>query len=186
MSTTNERNKFELVPRPPGALEKVEPGAKRVLSGMVADTLALVKKGPLAKPVFTVLIGHRDGVGDVWEDLIKQKLQTRYDLRFFRFGDAGGFYPGPDNRIRTEFLELVAKQSFDLILVYSHMEWGEIELFARLHTQFGKPIIATSGLTNIERDERLKAAGISVLPFPHSIEQFDEVLNSCFRPVSPQ
>ena len=39
----NGKNDFALVPRPPGALEKAEPGAKRILSGMVADTLALVK-----------------------------------------------------------------------------------------------------------------------------------------------
>jgi tetratricopeptide (TPR) repeat protein len=43
----NEADNFALVPRPPGALEKAEPGAKRILSGMVTDTLALVKKEPL-------------------------------------------------------------------------------------------------------------------------------------------
>ena len=40
----DEKNNFALVPRPPGALETVKPGAKRVLSSMVADTLALVPK----------------------------------------------------------------------------------------------------------------------------------------------
>jgi hypothetical protein len=40
----NGSENFALVPKPPGALEKAEPGAKRILSGMVADTLALVKK----------------------------------------------------------------------------------------------------------------------------------------------
>jgi CheY-like chemotaxis protein len=144
--------------------------------------LGVEKKDSPAKPVFTVLIGHRDGVGDLWEAVIKQKLQTRYDLRFFRFGDDGGFHPGPNNRYRTEFLELVAKQSFDLILVYSHMGWGEIELFTGLRAQYGKPIIATSGLTNAERDERLKAAGIVVLPFPHSMEEFVKVLDACLEP----
>ena len=37
----NEKNNLALVTRPPRALEKAEPGAKRILSGMVADTLAL-------------------------------------------------------------------------------------------------------------------------------------------------
>jgi DNA-binding response OmpR family regulator len=37
----NEPDNFALVPKPPGALERAEPGAKRILSGMVADTLAL-------------------------------------------------------------------------------------------------------------------------------------------------
>ena len=32
-----------LVPRPPGALEKAEPGAKRILAGMVTETLALAQ-----------------------------------------------------------------------------------------------------------------------------------------------
>ena len=38
----SENNDFALAPRPSGALEKAEPGAKRILSGMVADTLALM------------------------------------------------------------------------------------------------------------------------------------------------
>jgi hypothetical protein len=40
----NEKDKYALVPKPPAALEKAEPGAKRILSCMVADTLALAKK----------------------------------------------------------------------------------------------------------------------------------------------
>lgn len=40
----NEKNDFALVPRPPAALEKTEPGAKRILSVMIADTLALTRE----------------------------------------------------------------------------------------------------------------------------------------------
>lgn len=40
----NEKTDFVLVKRPSSALKKVAPGAKRVLSGMVADALALAKK----------------------------------------------------------------------------------------------------------------------------------------------
>jgi TPR repeat protein len=43
VSALNEADNFALVPRPPGAFEKAEPGAKRILSGMVADTLALAR-----------------------------------------------------------------------------------------------------------------------------------------------
>jgi Zn finger protein HypA/HybF involved in hydrogenase expression len=39
----NENGEFALVPRMPAAIEKAEPGTKRVLSGMVADTLALAR-----------------------------------------------------------------------------------------------------------------------------------------------
>ena len=31
----NDRNAFALVPKPPGSLEKAEPGARHILSGMV-------------------------------------------------------------------------------------------------------------------------------------------------------
>jgi TPR repeat protein len=44
VSTMNEKNNFALVPRAPGALEKAEPGARRILSGMVSDTLALARR----------------------------------------------------------------------------------------------------------------------------------------------
>jgi TPR repeat protein len=39
----NEVEKFALVPRPSGALEKAEPGTKRVLAGMVQDALSLAR-----------------------------------------------------------------------------------------------------------------------------------------------
>src|SRR5437773_2598175 len=42
----SEKNDFALMRRPPGALEKAAPGAKRILSGMVEDTLALANRNP--------------------------------------------------------------------------------------------------------------------------------------------
>ena len=53
----NEKNNFALVPRPSGALEKVHPGAKRILSGMVADTLALAPKEQVVSPSRKFRIG---------------------------------------------------------------------------------------------------------------------------------
>lgn len=47
----SDADNFALVPRPPGALEKAEPGAKRILSGMVGDTLALANKARRLKVV---------------------------------------------------------------------------------------------------------------------------------------
>lgn len=40
----NDRNDFALVRKPSSAVEKTAPRAKRILTGMVADTLALTKK----------------------------------------------------------------------------------------------------------------------------------------------
>jgi hypothetical protein len=41
----SEKNIFALVPRAPSSLERAEPGARRIMSGMVADALALAQKG---------------------------------------------------------------------------------------------------------------------------------------------
>lgn len=40
----NDKDDFALVPRPPSAVEKTKPGAKRILSAMITDTLAVAKK----------------------------------------------------------------------------------------------------------------------------------------------
>lgn len=40
----NEKDNFALVPKPPSSLLKSEPGTRRILSGMVADTLAVATK----------------------------------------------------------------------------------------------------------------------------------------------
>jgi CheY-like chemotaxis protein len=46
----SENPEFALVPRSPSGLERVEPGAKRILSGIVADMLEQAKKGPQDDP----------------------------------------------------------------------------------------------------------------------------------------
>jgi hypothetical protein len=51
-------NDFSLVRRPSSAVEKAAPGAKRILSGMVADTLALVRK---ARPIRIVILDDEEG-----------------------------------------------------------------------------------------------------------------------------
>ena len=53
----NEQNDFALVRRPPSAVEKAEPGARRILSGMVADTLAVARKEQIAPAVAKFRIG---------------------------------------------------------------------------------------------------------------------------------
>ena len=40
----NDKNEFALVPKPPGAVENVAPGTKRILASMVADMSGLAKK----------------------------------------------------------------------------------------------------------------------------------------------
>ena len=70
----SEKNDFALVPRPPGALEKAEPGAKRILSGMVTDTLTLVRKTkPHPLRVFIVYYEEAPRV------LIKRILEKQFE-----------------------------------------------------------------------------------------------------------
>ena len=54
----NDNNSFAPVPKPPGSLEKAEPGAKRILSGMVADTLALANRDKFAPSQARFRIGE--------------------------------------------------------------------------------------------------------------------------------
>jgi Leucine-rich repeat (LRR) protein len=59
-SDMNENTDFVLVKRTSSALEKVAPGAKRVLSGMVADALALAKREQSALNPSKFRIGDYD------------------------------------------------------------------------------------------------------------------------------
>lgn len=165
------KEKFALVPAPPTWLEKFESGTKRVLSCMVSDTLALAQNGAIGKPLFTVLIGHRNGLGDVWEMFLKFEIGQKYELRFLRFGDDLGF----DSHHAAELLSLAATQPFDLIMAYCSNGASEIELFARLKAQYGKPIIVTHGRTADEMAP-FERAGIKVLDSCFLIEDFRRAL----------
>ena len=56
VSTMNEKKENALVPRPPSAVEKTASGPKRILSGIVSDTLALASReqGSLARTKFRI------------------------------------------------------------------------------------------------------------------------------------
>ncbi len=56
----NEKNNFALVPRPPSAIEKSQPGAKRILSDMVRETIEMVRQKCDATPL-TLSIEGSDG-----------------------------------------------------------------------------------------------------------------------------
>jgi DNA-binding NarL/FixJ family response regulator len=72
--TVSEKDNFALVPRSPGALEKAEPGAKRILSGMVADTLTLVRKTK-SQPLRVFIVYYEEAP----RMLIKRTLQKQFE-----------------------------------------------------------------------------------------------------------
>ena len=152
VNAMSEKNKFALVARSPGALEKAEPGAKRILSGMVTETLALAKKEPSAKSVFIVLIGDKfSNFVHVIERLIEMELGHRFDLRFISFDSTAGLLRAAD------------EQPFDLIcLNVDEIDWYKptdgcydtrllkgIEMLARLKAKYSKPLFFMSGRDSI-------------------------------------
>lgn len=62
MSANTQKNNFALVPKTPAAVEKAEPGTKRVLSGMVSDALALLKKQQPPKLRIVLLNDEADAI----------------------------------------------------------------------------------------------------------------------------
>ena len=56
----NETDNFALVPRPPSAVEKAQPGAKRILANMVKETLSLARQEFDVTPL-TLSIAGDDG-----------------------------------------------------------------------------------------------------------------------------
>ena len=69
----NETDNFALVPRPPTTLEKTAPGAKRILSEIMADALALTKK---ASQFRIVHVDDEDWLLAMIGDAIRAKFQN--------------------------------------------------------------------------------------------------------------
>lgn len=163
----SQNNDFALVPRAPSSLEKAEPGAKRILSSMVADTLALVKKDSLQKPIFTALLGL-DHFAGMMELVLASKLGETHNLRFFYFARS------------SELLKLAEEHPFDLVFMYiGNIVWdiastdgswcGAGGILGGLKARYGKPIVATQGL---ELSAELEARGVIFLSAPFTIESF--------------
>jgi CheY-like chemotaxis protein len=172
----HEKNDFALVPRSPTTVEKAEPGAHRVLSRMIADTLTLAQKGRPAKLVFTVLRSI-DSIEDVCEAVIKTELESRYELRFVSF------------ETEAELLKLARERLFDLAVVYmGNVSWTSqgplvdraVIGLGRLRAQHGKPIIAMQGS---DLTKRFEGTGVTFLMAPFNVQEFRRVLQACLNPA---
>ena len=85
LNNSESQNDFPLVRRSSSAVEKAGPGAKRILSGMVADTLALVRKEQVVLPVVSVaMCGYVHDMYDWFQEIIglllKRDLATKSSL----------------------------------------------------------------------------------------------------------
>jgi hypothetical protein len=172
---------FELVRKPSSAIEKIVPGANRILSGMVADTLQLTK------PRFTVLVGDSNSCSETgngcWADLIeaiiKIEWEDRHSLKFIFF------------KYETELLKLVKGEVFDLIFLYvSNVRWNTgnpivtadfskpIEVLKQIKTQYGKPIVAMQGF---DLSKEFQGTGIIFLEPPFTVEEFQSITKQFFQ-----
>ena len=182
----DEKNEFALVRRPPSAVEKTELGAKRVLSGMVADTLALASKRPPGKPVLTVLLGGHLELTGIWAEMLQSLLGNQYSLKTISTDKA------------VEVIALAERHLFDFFIIGVNAmspvglyeirseasdgaPWDErmLRLVAQMKSQYGKPILAMSGW-GAEHIEKIKNAGADVhVELPFKFEEFQTALRRC-------
>ena len=160
MSADNEKNDFALVPRPPGVIEKAEPGAKCVLSGMVADTLALVKKEQARKtrPPRIVIVDDEEVTRYFYKHLLKNWHKETTLQEFSNSDDA--------------WKEL--SQTDPDLLITRMPTTGRFLLPLLAERKVKYPILVASGFFD-EKEVRQRAGpnlNVSFLPLPFSAEQF--------------
>lgn len=177
----NEPENFALVPRPPGPLEKAAPGAKRILTDMIAD--ALVKKDAAVKPAISVLVAV--GVVDSYAEIFEMVLSDQYEVSVV----------AADNAV--EVLRLAEQRPFDLFIVLLNQVWqgldqikldppdgeilgGRLSFLTRLKRQFGKPIIAMSGW-GLLKDRVCRAGADVYFDMPFDALSIRSAVRSCLN-----
>ena len=166
----NKKADFALVPRPPSALEKIQQGAKRILSGMIADTLALTKKEQATKsrPLRIIQVNDEAGVSGGFAFLIRSWLPDATLLSFSSAADA---------------LEELSQTEPDLLITDDTMPGMRgSELCQRLlDRKVTYPIVVNSAWEPTENWVReLASRGLNVffLSLPYSLESLRKVLEA--------
>ena len=150
----NEKDNFALVPRPPRALEKTERGAKRVLSGMIADTLALANQTKTLKPRGKLLIVD-DEEGP--RECLRVIFEGEYDLFIAEDGPTA--------------IKLAQKNVIDVVLTDKNMAgMSGIEVLERL--KISKPDIEVIVMTAFETTDSMKQA-LRLRAFDYINKPFD-------------
>jgi TPR repeat protein len=158
----NEKDNFALVPRPPGALEKAELGAKRILSGMVADTLALTKK---ASSLRIVVVNDEEGPIESIKFILRKCFNK--DTAVVTFDDS--------EKAWQELLRIDP----DLLITDDIMPaLGGMEIVRRLaDKRAAYPVILTTAFERTEllmcvRDCASRGLNIKLLNAPWDLESF--------------
>ena len=164
----NEKNDFALVRRPLSAVEKAAPGAKRILSGMVADALALAKKEPLAR---IVVVNDNPGPMKTVELYIRYWLKN---VTLLLFGNP------------AEAWQELSQTAPDLLITADAMPAlrGE-EIVRRLaERKVAYPIVVMSAWSPTElwvRNYASRGLNVSFLAMPFLLEDFRKTLEASLK-----
>jgi hypothetical protein len=122
----DEQNNFALIPNPPRSVEKVAPGAKRILFGIITDTLALAKKEHISQS------GAKFQVGDFEID---GKIITAV-------GELANLYVKDGVTTFEQFAEIVKKEMPSI--------WNQAKIYLRL---VWNTVADMNGFRDVSRDE---------------------------------
>jgi DNA-binding NtrC family response regulator len=163
-----------LIRRPTNSVEKTESGMNRILSGMVADTVALTKREPPRKsrPPRIVVVDDADGCLKMFKILIRDWFK---DVTLLLFSNS------------SEAWQELLRTDPDLLLTRDRMPWlaGE-EIVRRLvDKKVTYPIIVGGGWPPTEewvREYTAKYPNITYLRYPFTVEQLYERLSKHLGP----
>ena len=165
-----EKNDFALAPRLPSAVEKAKPGARRVLSGMVADTLALAKKETVRKPrpLRIVVVNAEEGPRKSLEIILRHWFP---DVTLLLFQHS------------VEALQELSLRDADLLITGTGFPvMGGKELVERvMERKVAYPIVVMSAYEPEETWVREYTNGgfnISFLPMPFLLESLRKLLEA--------
>jgi CheY-like chemotaxis protein len=163
VSAANGKNGFELVRKPSSAVEKAAPSAKRILSGMVGDTLALIK---FQNQFRVVVVDDEPEILGIMEDVIPGWFKKATVLTF-RSGDKAW------EELQREDPDILIT---DILRPDDVMNgWVMIPLLAEKKVKY--PIVVISGFTEFpveNADETTKAASVA---FHNFLEDARQTLN---------
>ncbi len=176
----NEKDNSALVIKPPSAITKAAPGVKRVLSDMVADTLALARKSPLRR---IVIVNNEEGPLKALALMIPRLFS---DVTLLLYQDS------------VEAWQELSQRNPDLVITGS---WFPVmkgkELVERVMDRKATyPIIVMSAFEPEElwvQDYASRGLNTSFLPMPFNLETLQKLLvtslnNPCKtieKPVEP-
>lgn len=170
-SASNTQKEVASVPKLSTALEKYQLGPSRIISGIVADALSLVRSGS-PKPVISILLLRDETFTELWKVVLDHLFDGRCGLQFAYFSRA------------SELVELVQRRRFDLVVLYfSNVNWDipdsdPFDVFASL--KLGKRIIVTQGM---DLSRKCEKAGCAFLEAPFTLGQFGQVVRTCMAPM---